>query len=100
MAASVGALYVLMPADLAPSFPIFSIGIVFATVLGVVSHAPGALGIFEAAVVSVVGGSGRADLLAALLLYRLIYNITPCVVAIGALGLYEFAGARKKRASR
>jgi uncharacterized membrane protein YbhN (UPF0104 family) len=98
MAAAVGALYVLMPTDLVPSFPAFSIAVILATVLGVVSHAPGALGVFEAAVVSVVGGSGRADLLAALLLYRLLYNITPSLAAVAALGLTELAGAWKKRA--
>jgi hypothetical protein len=84
-AAAIGALYVLLPVDLAPSFSLFAIGCIGAVALGLVAHAPGGIGVFEASVTALLAGGGRADLLAALLLYRLIYNLLPFVLALAAL---------------
>ena len=84
---AIGALYVLLPADLAPPFDVFAVGCIAAVVLGVVSHAPGGLGVFEASMTAILAGRGRPDLLAALLLYRLFYNLLPFVLAVTALGL-------------
>jgi uncharacterized membrane protein YbhN (UPF0104 family) len=53
----------------------------------VVSHAPGGLGVFEAGMTAILAGRGRPDLLAALLLYRLLYNLLPFALAVSALGL-------------
>ncbi|QRF68641.1 bifunctional lysylphosphatidylglycerol flippase/synthetase MprF [Ponticoccus alexandrii] len=78
-------LYVLMPADLVQSLPFFAIVFVAAVGLGVLSHAPGGLGAFEATMIAGLGAAGRSDALAALLLYRMIYTVFPFVVA--ALGL-------------
>src|SRR5690606_21041237 len=58
-------LYVLMPADAAQNLPYF-FTIYFAAVgLGILSHSPGGLGVFEATVIAGLGGSGRSDVLAA-----------------------------------
>jgi uncharacterized membrane protein YbhN (UPF0104 family) len=54
-----------------------------------VSSVPGGLGVFEASVVAMLSGTGRADLAAALLLYRVIYNLVPFVIAVIALGLIQ-----------
>jgi uncharacterized membrane protein YbhN (UPF0104 family) len=83
---ALGALYVLLPADLAPPFDVFAVGCIAAVVLGVVSHAPGGLGVFEASMTTILAGRGRPDLLAALLLFRLIYNLLPFALAVLALG--------------
>jgi uncharacterized membrane protein YbhN (UPF0104 family) len=85
-AASVGALYVLLPPDLAPPFVSFAVGCIAAVALGLLSHSPGGIGVFEAAVTTMLAGGGRADLLAALLLYRAVYNLLPFVLAAAALG--------------
>jgi uncharacterized membrane protein YbhN (UPF0104 family) len=85
-ATALGALYVLLPGDLAPPFDVFAVGCIAAVVLGVVSHAPGGLGVFEASMTAILAGRGRADLLAALLLYRLLYNLLPFALALLALG--------------
>jgi phosphatidylglycerol lysyltransferase len=85
-AASVGALYVLLPTDLALPFVSFSIGCIAAVALGLLSHSPGGIGVFEAAVTTMLAGAGRSDLLAALLLYRAVYNLLPFVLAAAALG--------------
>jgi uncharacterized membrane protein YbhN (UPF0104 family) len=92
MGASVAALYVLIPS--APPFAPFAIAIVVATALGVLSHAPGAVGVFEASTILLLGGKGGAPLLAALLVYRVTYNLIPFVCAVSALGLHEAMFAR------
>ena len=84
---AIGALYVLLPGDLAPPFDVFAVGCIAAVILGVVSHAPGGLGVFEASMTAILAGRGRPDLLAALLLYRLLYNLLPFALAVLALGL-------------
>lgn len=94
MAAAIGSLYVLMPADLAPSFPAFCAGVIGSVLLGIGSQTPGGIGVFEAAITAIVGGAGRADLLAALLLYRLIHNLVPFALAMLALGVHEIVQQR------
>ena len=78
-------LYVLMPPDLVPNLPFFATVFIAAVGLGILSHAPGGLGAFEATIIAGFGASGRSDILASLLLYRLIYTVLPFAVA--ALGL-------------
>ena len=84
---AIGALYVLLPADLTPPFDVFAVGCIAAVILGVVAHTPGGLGVFEASMTAILSGRGRPDLLAALLLYRLLYNLLPFVLAVATLGV-------------
>ena len=90
-AAAFGALYILLPPDLAPPFGQFAVGCIAAVSLGVAAHVPGGVGVFEAAVTAMLSGEGRADLLSALLLYRLIYNVLPFALSVAALGLFSRA---------
>ena len=83
---AVGALYVLLPADLAPPFDVFAIGCIASVILGVIAHTPGGLGVFEAGMTALLAGRGRPDLVAALLSYRLLYNLLPFALAVLALG--------------
>jgi uncharacterized membrane protein YbhN (UPF0104 family) len=89
MTASIGALYVLLPASLAPPFVSFAIAMTISLVLGVLGHTPGGLGVFEASIVSVLGVGGRADVLAALLVYRVTYYLVPFALSLIALGIHE-----------
>ena len=84
---AVAALYILLPGDLTPPFDVFAVGCIAAVLLGVASHAPGGLGVFEAGMTAFLAGRGRPDLLAALLLYRLLYNLLPFTCAVIVLGL-------------
>jgi phosphatidylglycerol lysyltransferase len=95
-AAAIGALYVLLPADLAPPFSVFAVGCIAAVTLGVLSHVPGGLGVFEASVTVLLAGGGRADLLAALLLYRGIYNLLPFVLSLVVLAVMGVSGWTRK----
>lgn len=98
-AAAIGALYVLLPADLAPPFSVFAVGCIAAVALGVVAHAPGGIGVFEASMTALLAGAGRADLLAALLVYRAIYNLLPFGLSCIALLLLSCQRRRSRVSS-
>ncbi len=83
------ALWFLMPSGLDMSFPGFLVIFVAATILGVVSHVPGGLGVFEAVFVLAVPQSLRADLIGSLLLFRVVYYLVPFGIAAGLLALHE-----------
>ena len=95
-AASIGALYVLLPADLAPPFSVFAVGCIAVVALGVLSHVPGGLGVFETGVTVLLSGSGRIDLMAALLLYRAIYNLLPFVLSLVVLAVLTMSRRPRK----
>ncbi|SEN46509.1 phosphatidylglycerol lysyltransferase [Loktanella fryxellensis] len=80
-------LYVLLPEDLAQNFVLFFVVFIGALGLGVLSHAPGGIGVFEAAMIAGLGGTGRSDLLVALLFYRVIYTVLPFAVAVVGLAI-------------
>ena len=62
---------------------------VFAALLGFVSHAPGSLGVFDAALLVGLPQVGKEQLLAALLIFRLLYFVVPFCLAIAVFGLRE-----------
>jgi phosphatidylglycerol lysyltransferase len=77
MSAAIFAAYILLPADITPTFWHFSLFYIASALIGIASHAPGGIGVFEAGMMTALAANGRADVLAALLLYRVIYNLTP-----------------------
>jgi glycosyltransferase 2 family protein len=62
---------------------------VFATLFGFASHAPGSLGVFDAAMLVGLGQFNREDMVAGLLLFRLIYFIVPFGLALLSVGARE-----------
>src|SRR5271155_1264624 len=82
------ALYVLLPNVERFGFPTFATLYSFAAVLGIASHAPGGLGVFDATILQGVGGS-QDDVLASLLLFRGIYYAVPFIAAMAMLGGVE-----------
>lgn len=87
--AAAAALYVLLPADVAPGFAVFLVLFVAAISAGVVSHAPGGLGVVEATMLIGLNAGTRPDVLAALVVFRLVYYVLPLVLACAALMLFE-----------
>src|SRR5277367_2963954 len=67
------ALYVLLPNVERFGFPTFATLYSFAAVLGIASHAPGGIGVFEATILQGVGGSSQDAVLASLLIFRGVY---------------------------
>ncbi|WP_078573287.1 bifunctional lysylphosphatidylglycerol flippase/synthetase MprF [Thioclava marina] len=78
-------LWVLLPPDLGGNFAYFFVIFMAAIGLGIASHSPGGLGVFEATVIAGLGAGARSDLLAALVLYRVVYTLYPFLMA--TLGL-------------
>ena len=88
-AAAGGVLWVLLPAhtvSYVAFLPIYAV----ALALGILSHVPAGLGVFEAVMLAALSGlAPPAEILAAFALYRLIYQVLPLAVAAAGLALAE-----------
>src|SRR6201999_2722773 len=75
------AMYLLMPQQ--PYIDFISLAVVFilSTLLGFASHAPGSLGVFDAAMLGGLPQFGKEHLVATLLLYRVLYFMFPFMIA-------------------
>jgi uncharacterized membrane protein YbhN (UPF0104 family) len=92
------AMYVLVPDEPNLGFVVVAVIFVSATLLGFASHSPGGLGVFDAAMLVGLWQMDREDLLAGMLLFRLLYYITPFVISVILLTFREvIVGARNKR---
>jgi glycosyltransferase 2 family protein len=84
------AMYVLVPNE--PHMQFVDIAVIFitATLLGFASHSPGGLGVFDAAMLVALWQFDAEELLAGLLIFRLLYYIMPFALALAVLGIREF----------
>jgi glycosyltransferase 2 family protein len=95
------AMYVLTPSEPNVGFVTVAVIFVSATLLGFASHSPGGLGVFDAAMLVGLWQMDREDLLAGMLLFRMLYYIAPFVISVILLTLREvIIGARSKRLQR
>jgi len=95
------AMYVLVPDE--PNLGFVTVAVIFvsATLLGFASHSPGGLGVFDAAMLVGLWQMDREELLAGMLLFRMLYYITPFIISVILLTLREvIIGARSKRLRR
>ena len=83
------AMYLLMPAHPAIDFLSLAVVFILATLLGFASHAPGSLGVFDAAMLVALPEFGREQLLATLLVFRVLYFVIPFGIAISIMGTRE-----------
>jgi glycosyltransferase 2 family protein len=83
------AMYVLLPDEPHIAFVTVAVIFVTATLLGFASAAPGGLGVFDAAMFVALWQYDRENLLAGLLLFRLLYYIVPFALALAILGIRE-----------
>src|SRR6202158_4100230 len=83
------AMYLLMPTN--PGIDFVSLAVVFilATLLGFASHAPGSIGVFDAAMLVALPEFGREQLLATLVVFRILYFLIPFGTAISIMGARE-----------
>lgn len=88
-------LYALLPDIPMMTFAGFVGLFMVAQVVAVGSQVPGGLGVFESIMLQMLTPEvPAADVLGALLAYRIIYYILPLALAAGALGLYEVLSKR------
>lgn len=97
------ALWALLPDSAALSFSSFLVIFASAIALGMISHVPGGLGVFEGVILLAMPGAPASEMLAALLLFRFIYYLAPMLLAAGALAGAELLDRReavKRHATR
>ncbi|MES1154962.1 MAG: hypothetical protein ABUL48_00895, partial [Pseudorhodoplanes sp.] len=87
------AMYVLVPDDPHIGFVTLSVIFVSATLLGFASHSPGGIGVFDAAMLVALWQFNKEELLAGLLLFRLLYYIVPFALALIVLGIREIVAS-------
>ena len=83
------AMYMLLPTHPEIDFVTMAVVFVSATLLGFASHAPGGLGVFDAAMLVALWQFDKEEVLAGLLLFRLLYYIIPFALALAILGSRE-----------
>src|SRR3982074_32245 len=89
---------VLGPDDPTPGFVVVAVIFVSATLLGFASHSPGGLGVFDAAMLVGLWQMDKENLIAGMLVFRLLYYIAPFVISVILLTFREvIVGARQKR---
>ena len=83
------AMFMLLPGEPNIGFVTLLVVFVSATMLGFASHAPGGLGVFDAAMLVALWQFRKEDLLAGLLLFRMLYYLVPFALALSILGVRE-----------
>ncbi|HEX7873780.1 MAG TPA: bifunctional lysylphosphatidylglycerol flippase/synthetase MprF [Sphingobium sp.] len=89
LATASAALFVLVPGIDPSLWPAFFIGYTLAIIAVLVTHVPGGLGVFEAVVLAALPSTNRPELIAALLVYRLIYYIAPLLLSVAIVTFQE-----------
>jgi uncharacterized membrane protein YbhN (UPF0104 family) len=87
--AAAAVLFVLLPGGHGIDYPSFLAVYVFAVLIGIASHAPGGLGVFEATMLIALNRLPFEGVLGALLLFRIIYYLLPFILALVLLALNE-----------
>jgi uncharacterized membrane protein YbhN (UPF0104 family) len=92
-------LFLFMPAELSLSFWAF-LGIYLLSILaGILSNVPAGLGVVEAAMLLMLRDLKPESLIAAMVAYRLAFEVLPLILAVALLALFEF-GSRHGFAGR
>lgn len=89
------ALYLLLPESADIGYLLFAGVFAVAMTLGVLSHVPGGIGVFETVMLIAVPGAPATELLASLLVFRCLYYLLPLLVALGLLVWHEAAKLAK-----
>jgi uncharacterized membrane protein YbhN (UPF0104 family) len=98
--AAAAALWVLLPADVAPDLVLYIVTYTVGLVAGIAASTPGGLGVFEAAIVTGLHVAHRPDVAASLIMFRLIYFAAPLVLALALLGFVEWRHRRLRALAR
>lgn len=92
------AIYMLVPDEPNLGFIVIAVIFVSATLLGFASHSPGGLGVFDACMLVGLWQMDREDLLAGMLLFRVLYYTAPFFISVILLTFREvILGTRMKR---
>jgi glycosyltransferase 2 family protein len=84
-----GIIYFALPAEHNPGYLIVLAAFLASFSLALISHAPGGLGVLELTFLKLVPDAPRAQVVAALIVFRLLYLIIPLVFALVVVVLFE-----------
>jgi len=90
----------VMPAAGGDGFFTVAVAFVAATLLGFASHAPGSLGVFDAAMLVGLPQIATEELVAGLLVFRVLYFMIPFALALVTMACWEAALAISRRKSK
>jgi len=84
-----GIIYFVLPVAVNPGFlPVLGVFLASFTV-ALISHAPGGLGVLEITFLKAMPDAPATDVIAALLVFRLLYLIVPLIVSLVIVAIYE-----------
>ena len=86
-----GIIYFVLPSHLEPSFVVVLAVFLASFSAALVSHAPGGLGVFELVFLTAMPDIPKADVLAALIVFRLFYLLIPFALSLIVVVLFERA---------
>lgn len=86
-----GIIYFVLPAHLEPSFITVLAVFLASFSAALISHAPGGLGVFELIFLTAMPDVPKADVLAALIIFRLFYLLIPFAMSLVVVLLFERA---------
>ena len=92
-----GALFLLLPDVGAPGLLTFLTIYAVAMVTGALSHSPGGLGVFEGVILLLMPDAPKAGVLAALVMFRLIYTYIPFLLGLCVIAWQEWRALRLRR---
>ncbi len=82
-------IHILIPASIQVSYPEIFSAYVQAITVGIISHVPGGLGVFELTMVASLPKIDKTTLISVLLLFRILYYFIPFVLGILSFVLHE-----------
>lgn len=95
-----GALYLLLPDVGVPGLLTFLTIYAVAMVTGALSHSPGGLGVFEGVILLLMPDAPKAGVLAALVMFRLIYTYIPFLLGLVVIAFQEWSAMQRRRRER
>jgi uncharacterized membrane protein YbhN (UPF0104 family) len=81
-------IYLVLPTE-NPGFLVVAGVFVVALSAAMISHSPGGLGVFELVFLAGLPEMAKTDVLAALLVFRLLYFVLPFLAALPVIALFE-----------
>ena len=89
-------LFVLLPNDIETNYFQFVSVFLLATIAVVLSHVPGGIGVFELVILTMLGVDADKEVIAALVVFRVIYYVIPLLVAGLMVGGFEYRMRRER----
>jgi len=89
MAVASAVLWVLIPSAGIADYPLVLVAYVSAFVMVLITHAPGGAGVLETIIILMLRHLPAADILSALILFRIVFHLVPLAVALVILAIHR-----------